>query len=235
VDTASPTNLALCTEDKIHKQQETDGKRGGNSGDETKPESKEDGNAQQDQSTGADQNGEVDAEKGASAEVKSEVEDEWGEDGDTNEKGATIERDESFDIYGDLEKDDDADNPDGFLPDDTGFSPSGTPRSGPSGTPRNCPKDGSDNKPGPMATRDSAGKVETKLVRSVTVRGMQWWTSDADLEKFFSECGPVNKIVFQAEVATGKSLGIACVEFVDSESVDVCVCARFWWLSLHLV
>ena len=62
--------------------------------------------------------------------MEGQGEDEGGAVEESNTVNVT--RDESFDIYGDLEKDNDAaEDADGFLPDDTGFSPSGTPRGTP--------------------------------------------------------------------------------------------------------
>ena len=145
--------------------------------------------------------------------VEGQGEDEGGAVEESNTVNVT--RDESFDIYGDLEKDNDAaEDADGFLPDDTGFSPSGTPR----GNVADASAGGGEGIGGGRQAKEGEGKDQRSTTRTVIVRGMQWWTSDSDLEKFFVDCGEVTKIDFQAERATGKSLGVASVEFADSES-----------------
>lgn len=165
----------------------------------------------------------------SAVERNTEDGDEWGgggdEDGWENDEAeqSNITRDESFDIYGDLEKGEEGQD-DGFLPDDTGFSPNGTPR-GDQGVGKGTDEaqrvetavDQSGSK-SDSKTPDLTGMKPPKLLRSVTISGMQWWTSDADVESFFSECGPIVKIVFQEERANGKSQGSATVEFADCPS-----------------
>jgi RNA recognition motif-containing protein len=50
----------------------------------------------------------------------------------------------------------------------------------------------------------------------VTVSRLQWWTSDADLEELFSPYGKIRKIIFQEEKNTGKSKGVALIQFAEA-------------------
>ena len=50
----------------------------------------------------------------------------------------------------------------------------------------------------------------------VTVSKLQWWTSDADLEELFSPHGKIRKIIFQEEKSTGKSKGVALIQFAEA-------------------
>jgi RNA recognition motif-containing protein len=58
--------------------------------------------------------------------------------------------------------------------------------------------------------------VCSDTTKKVRVSKMTWWTSDADLENLFAECGSnVLRVQFEEEKANGKSKGIATVEFSD--------------------
>ena len=58
--------------------------------------------------------------------------------------------------------------------------------------------------------------VRSDVGRKVRVSKMTWWTSDADLEDLFAECGgSIVRVQFEEEKANGKSKGIATVEFSD--------------------
>lgn len=54
------------------------------------------------------------------------------------------------------------------------------------------------------------------------IGNLHWWTTDAALEAAVSEFGPVSSCRFLEERATGKSKGVAVVEFVDTESAKKC-------------
>eukprot|EP00878_Enallax_costatus_P031003 GHUV01033829.1.p1 GENE.GHUV01033829.1~~GHUV01033829.1.p1 ORF type:complete len:106 (+),score=27.93 GHUV01033829.1:420-737(+) len=54
------------------------------------------------------------------------------------------------------------------------------------------------------------------------IGNLHWWTTDAALEAAVSEFGPVNSCRFLEERATGKSKGVAVVEFADAESAKKC-------------
>ncbi|EKX54625.1 hypothetical protein GUITHDRAFT_63549, partial [Guillardia theta CCMP2712] len=124
---------------------------------------------------------------------------------------AQDEVEESFDLYGDLEEDNaeekaGRDDESGFLPEDTDMS----------SIPVNT--DVKDSKsPGQHTGSSAKNQLDSgpKGPCSVTVNKLNWWTSDAELETFFAECGKIRKIRFEEDKACGKSKGIAHIEFVD--------------------
>jgi len=57
---------------------------------------------------------------------------------------------------------------------------------------------------------------------SVYVANLQWWTTDADVERLCSTYGDVVNINFLAERSNGKSKGVALLEFSDSQAAARC-------------
>eukprot|EP00961_Rhodomonas_salina_P096903 1303486-Rhodomonas_salina.1 len=127
-------------------------------------------------------------------------------DEEEDNKDTDIRREESFDLYGDLEEGAErSPEPDSsaFLPDDDEYKGAAPADEEEKGDKLSAPK-----QPG------SSGS-SSQGPRSVVVSKMHWWTSDADLENFLEEKGVrgVTKIQFQEEKSNGKSKGIATVEF----------------------
>ncbi|KAH7332225.1 hypothetical protein KP509_20G076600 [Ceratopteris richardii] len=56
----------------------------------------------------------------------------------------------------------------------------------------------------------------------IAVGGLQWWTTDAELEAVMSEYGRVKSMKFVEERASGKSKGYCQVEFYDHASAIAC-------------
>lgn len=51
--------------------------------------------------------------------------------------------------------------------------------------------------------------------KRVRVSKMTWWTTDAELEELFAECGPTVSVIFEEDRVNGKSKGVAVVDFKD--------------------
>ena len=64
--------------------------------------------------------------------------------------------------------------------------------------------------------------VGEKTGSSVYIANLQWWTTDADVERLCSTYGPVVNISFLAERSNGKSKGVALVEFSESQAAVRC-------------
>eukprot|EP00210_Caulerpa_lentillifera_P004199 g4005.t1 len=69
---------------------------------------------------------------------------------------------------------------------------------------------------------DSIGVTDRATGSAVYIANLQWWTTDADVERLCSAYGPVVNIHFLAERSNGKSKGVALVEFTDSQAALRC-------------
>ncbi len=100
----------------------------------------------------------------------------------------------------------------GDAPDDVQEQP-------PRGKDGSARKDGTGGGRGGAAGGRAGGAVQPPVVAEqfkVTVSRLQWWTSDADLEELFSPYGKIRKIIFQEEKNTGKSKGVALIQFAEA-------------------
>ncbi|GMH38251.1 hypothetical protein BSKO_06135 [Bryopsis sp. KO-2023] len=62
----------------------------------------------------------------------------------------------------------------------------------------------------------------SKAGSAVYIANLQWWTTDADVERFCSGYGQVASVQFLAERSNGKSKGVALVEFADQQAAMLC-------------
>lgn len=75
---------------------------------------------------------------------------------------------------------------------------------------------------------DSNGGVELETGNervtgsSVYIANLQWWTTDAEVERLCNAYGTVLNIQFLAERSNGKSKGVALVEFADNQGAVRC-------------
>ena len=72
------------------------------------------------------------------------------------------------------------------------------------------------------ATNASEHGAAERTGSSVYIANLQWWTTDADVERLCSTYGPVVNINFLAERSNGKSKGVALVEFADNLAAARC-------------
>lgn len=61
-----------------------------------------------------------------------------------------------------------------------------------------------------------------KTGSSVYIANLQWWTTDADVERLCSTYGHVVNMNFLAERSNGKSKGVVLVEFADNQAAVRC-------------
>eukprot|EP00775_Hariotina_reticulata_P007663 gene7663-7866_t len=54
------------------------------------------------------------------------------------------------------------------------------------------------------------------------IGNLHWWTTDASVEAAVAEYGIVSSVRFLEDRATGKSKGVAVVEFADTEAAQKC-------------
>eukprot|EP00803_Ostreobium_quekettii_P003485 evm.model.scf_39.14 EVM.evm.TU.scf_39.14 scf_39:141981-144356(+) len=74
--------------------------------------------------------------------------------------------------------------------------------------------------PGPPSSGD--GSSGPRPGSAVYIANLQWWTTDADVEKLCSAFGQVVSTKFLEERSNGKSKGVALVEFADPQVAMMC-------------
>lgn len=64
--------------------------------------------------------------------------------------------------------------------------------------------------------------MSSKSGSAVYIANLQWWTTDADVERLCTGYGQVATVQFLAERSNGKSKGVALVEFTDPQAATLC-------------
>lgn len=74
----------------------------------------------------------------------------------------------------------------------------------------------------PAPSTSSEMMLGSKSGSAVYIANLQWWTTDADVERFCAGYGQVSAVQFLAERSNGKSKGVALVEFTDPQAAMLC-------------
>lgn len=76
--------------------------------------------------------------------------------------------------------------------------------------------------PPPSRAPQAGGAAGGAASLSLYVGGMNWWTTDAELESACAEYGRIREVKFFEEKSNGKSKGYALVTFADIASARAC-------------
>lgn len=121
----------------------------------------------------------------------------------------------------------DEENHDGFLaggvrPDSNTYPTESSPLEDPSLVSRDTPLASTLKDDTSGGVELDTGAVERVTGSSVYIANLQWWTTDAEVERLCNAYGTVLNIQFLAERSNGKSKGVALVEFADNQGAVRC-------------